>query len=287
MPLILVGTCAFADHEGFYPPGLPPRDRLRYYARHFPLVEIDVTFYTPIPPTRFRRWAEDTPAGFRFGVKAYGALTLHDRGPVAFPARRDLYRRFLEAVEPLHAHGKLLFLLFQFPPWFRPGPEATAYLEALAAEGAPCPLAVEFRHRSWWQGETYARTATLLRHLRLVNVVADEPEAGPTSIPRVPVVTDRRLAVLRLHGRNAATWNARGLRTSGERFDYLYTRAEMAELVELARQLEPSAATVALLLNNNRADYAVRNAFDALELLGEAVARPTLFGGRIPSHEDA
>ena len=43
---VLVGTCSWTDktllESGWYPPQVAtPEERLRYYARHFPIVEVD------------------------------------------------------------------------------------------------------------------------------------------------------------------------------------------------------------------------------------------------------
>src|SRR5690606_15454459 len=116
---IRVGTCAWSDHEEYYPPGLPARERLSYYAQHFSLVEVDSTFYRLQPARWFESWAERTPPDFRFNVKAYGAITRHHREPR--PGEEDLvevFRRFDASVQPLREAGKLGALHFQFPPWF-------------------------------------------------------------------------------------------------------------------------------------------------------------------------
>ena len=36
---VLVGTCNWADHQGYYPPGIKSTERIGYYARHFPVQE--------------------------------------------------------------------------------------------------------------------------------------------------------------------------------------------------------------------------------------------------------
>ena len=45
MGTILVGTSAWSDHDPFYPPGTRPADQLPFYARHFPVVEVNTTYY--------------------------------------------------------------------------------------------------------------------------------------------------------------------------------------------------------------------------------------------------
>ena len=84
--MIREGTCARSDHENFYPAGLPKPAQITYYARFFPLVEVDSSFYRPSSARNCALWTERTPPEFRFHVKAYRALTWHDRE--AAPIRR-------------------------------------------------------------------------------------------------------------------------------------------------------------------------------------------------------
>lgn len=267
---ILCGTCAWADHQNFYPPGLKPTERLAFYARHFPVVEVDSTFYHPQPARNFQLWAGRTPAGFVFDVKAYRAMTRHDRQPR--PGDEDVaevFARFRESLRPLEQSGKLRAVLFQFPPWFTCTPENRGYLEWVRETYDTLLLAVEFRHRSWWQAAQRQETLDFLRSNALVNVICDEPQVGSGTVPAVVEVTNPRLAVVRFHGRNAAAWYKKGLANSGERFNYLYSRQELQPWAEAALRLAAEAQEVHLLMNNNFGDYAVRNARDLLEVLQE------------------
>src|SRR5439155_20446938 len=123
----------------FYPPGVTaPADRLRYYARHFPVVEVDATFYA-LPAERMARaWVERVPGDFVFGVKAFAALTQHPFVPARLPpdlrtalgaelarsprvygrevpeeVMREIWRRFAAAIRPLHEAGLLGYVLLQ------------------------------------------------------------------------------------------------------------------------------------------------------------------------------
>jgi len=270
MARIRVGTCAWSDHEDYYPPGLPPRERLTYYARHFSLVEVDSTFYRLQPARFFAGWAARTPPDFRFNVKAYGALTRHHREP--HPGEEDLmevFKRFAESVEPLREAGKLGALHFQFPPWFTCTEESREWVQVCREFFADQVVAVEFRHRSWFTEENREETLRFLRAIRAVHVACDAPQVGSGTVPRVVAVTDPRLAIVRFHGRNTKTWYIKGARTTAERFDYLYSKEELAEWLDPIRQvLAQEAEEVHLLMNNNRSNYAVRNALDLMELLG-------------------
>lgn len=268
MATIRVGTCAWSDHEDYYPRGLPANERLAYYAGHFPIVEVDSSFYHLQPAKWYTAWAERTPPGFVFNVKAYGAMTRHHRVPR--PGEEEIgevFKRFDESVQPLREAKKLKALHFQFPPWFTCTSENREWIAWCREFFSADLFAVEFRHSSWFQDGAREQTLDLLRQIRAVNVVCDEPQIGTGTVPPVVAVTDPRLAIVRFHGRNAATWYIKA-ETTAQRFDYLYSREELAQWVSPIRQaLEPEAAEVHLLMNNNRSNYAVTNALDLMELL--------------------
>ena len=140
---IKVGTASWTDRtlldSGWYPASADtPEKRLSYYARQFPLVEVDATYYSPPAERTARLWAERTPPGFTFNVKAFSLLTGHPTRvsalykdlrpdtdkrnvyPDDLPAQayEEVWTRFLSALDPLVEAGKLGALLFQFPPWF-------------------------------------------------------------------------------------------------------------------------------------------------------------------------
>src|SRR5919197_1428116 len=57
---------------GFYPAGTDSREFLRFYAERFSTVELNTTGYRLPAEEQFRRWAEQTPAEFRFAPKLAG-----------------------------------------------------------------------------------------------------------------------------------------------------------------------------------------------------------------------
>jgi uncharacterized protein YecE (DUF72 family) len=129
-------------------------------------------------------------------------------------------------------------------------------------------LAIEFRNRTWFEGERHAaRTLAFERDNGLVNVVVDEPQGIPNTIPSVWEVTNPELALLRLHGRNHATWNRKGLAASSQRFDYEYDRAELSGIAEGVRGLATRARRVHVLFNVNHEDQGQRGARDLTQLL--------------------
>jgi uncharacterized protein YecE (DUF72 family) len=233
-----------------------------------------------------------TPPAFVFDVKAFALLTGHGAAPDRLPPelrgllslaaarKRNVYLRDLppegeallweihrRALAPLHEAGKLGAVLFQFPHWFRAGHRGREHIRKVVAELDPFPIAVEFRGGGWLSDEAgVARTLSFLESLGIAYVAVDEPQGFPNSTPPIAVAT-ADLAVVRFHGRNRDTWEARG-GSASDRFNYLYDRAELAEWAPQVRALAERAATVHVLFNNNYQDYGVRNARQMTALLG-------------------
>ena len=296
---ILVGSCSWADKtlidSGWYPPAAAksPEERLRYYADHFPIVEVDSTYYA-IPHARNAElWVERTPDEFTFDVKAYSLFTGHGAAVQAFPKdlkealpgdlrqKRNVYmkdlpaetgdemwRRFNETLLPLDSAGKLGTVLFQYPPWFGPrGENREAILEAKERLGQ-YRMAVEFRNAAWMaEPQDQERTLRFLTENSIPYVCVDEPQGFKSSVPPVTAVTHPSVALLRMHGHNNETWAARS-KTAAERFDYLYSEDELREWAPRIRGLAEDAAEVHVLMNNCHSDYSVRNARQIGEILG-------------------
>lgn len=281
MARIRVGTASWTDHEPFYPPEYNRADmrarRIEYYARFFDVVEVDSTFYHLMPARNFALWAERTPDDFIFDVKAYGELTWHHRdsqGEAQAP-QSETFGHFSAMIQPMREARKLGAILFQFPPWFTFSEERIEYFDIVREAFPEDTIAVEFRHRSWLEGPRLERTRAALAERRLAFCAVDEPQVGSGSAPPVVMVTDPHFTMTRFHGRNRQTWYGKGLTSSRQRFDYLYTREELAPWVERIRsaaaQLTGSEAHV--ITNNNASNYGIVNAFDLQSMLGMAVGQ--------------
>ncbi|VVM05094.1 hypothetical protein MAMC_00405 [Methylacidimicrobium cyclopophantes] len=294
MVLILVGTASWTDptllSSGWYPAeAQDPESRLRYYAAHFPLVEIDSSYYALPRRENAKRWAERTPAGFTFDCKAFRLFTQHPASPAALPsdlrpspgreirekiyyrdlpeaARRELWRRFREGLSPLRGAGKLGVVLFQFPPWFSYSQENREHLLHCAAMLEGYRIAVEFRNASWFSGARRAdETLQWESEQGFIPVIVDEPQGTSASVAAIWEVPWSEVAVVRLHGRNRETWMARNLHSAADRFRYRYDDAELRELAASVRALRVSRIHV--LFNNCYRDYGVRNAARFQEIL--------------------
>ena len=283
MGQVRVGTASWTDRTlieaGWYPPEANnPEKRLRYYARQFPLVEVDATYYALPAEQTARAWAERTPAGFTFNIKAFSLFTQHPTPVRAFPADlreaagqgskervylKDVdpavaeaaWDRFLAALEPLRATGKLGAILLQFPPWFPIGRARREYILACAARAAPDRVCVEFRNRTWMTEDNQRETLDFLASHQLPYVCVDMPQGYPSSIPPVLAATSD-LAVIRLHG-HSEHWDAK---TVQERFNYRYNDKELKEWAGQAKQLARDADETHVVFNNCYRDYAHVNA---------------------------
>ncbi len=281
MTRIRVGTASWTDHEPFYPPEYSRADmrsrRIEYYARFFSLVEVDSTFYSLQPARNFALWGERTPTDFIFDVKAYSELTWHHRDErgKGQPPHSDTFARFSEMIQPLRDAGKLGAILFQFPPWFTFADDGLEYL-SLVRESLPNDtIAVEFRHRSWLEGRNVSRTRETLTSERLAYCAVDEPQVGSGSVPPVALITDPGFSMVRFHGRNRATWYGKGLTSSRQRYDYLYSLDELKPWVERIQRIAErlTGSEVHVIANNNASNYGVVNALDLQGLLGQPVGR--------------
>lgn len=284
---IRVGTASWTDRalleSGWYPDDVTTAEqRLGYYARQFPLVEVDSTYYTPPSERNSALWVSRTPAGFTFDVKAFSLLTRHPtRGDALYKDLRprtgkrtvyqedlapgvveEVWARFLAALHPLQEAGKLGAVLFQFPPWFPDDPRNREYLLQCRERCAPARISVEFRNATWMSGDNAERTLDFLRSAAVPYVCVDMPQGHPSSMPPVVAAT-ADLAVVRFHGRSRH-WTSRDTR---RRYGYLYSEDELRQWVPRLQALAEDAGSVHVLMNNCCGDNAQINARQLADLL--------------------
>ncbi len=134
----------------FYPAKLPQRSFLQYYATQLNAVEVNFTFRQLVKETTALKWIAETPAGFRFSVKAHQVITHIKR----LKKTEDFIPRFLGTIEPLAQAGKLGPVLFQLPPNLKS--DAKLLEEFLGTLPRGVASAFEFRHASWFTDEIFA-----------------------------------------------------------------------------------------------------------------------------------
>ena len=164
---------------------------------------------------------------------------MDDRGRVDRPSRElrgEVFARFHRALEPLRSAGKLGGILLQFPSYVVAKDLSRDYLAwAVEQLRGDRPL-VEFRHRSWLDEENRDATLAFLEELGATHVVVDAPKTEAKNLVPTVIAATAPLAYVRMHGRNAGTWNVRG-GSASDRFDYLYSEEELREWVEPLREL--------------------------------------------------
>lgn len=254
--MIRLGTSGFSYDDwvaAFYPPDLPRRDWLSFYAREFDTVELNVTYYR-VPGLRtVQGWSDRTPPGFSFSVKAHGSLT-HERTDPD-------HKGFVEALRPLREDGKLACILAQFPHSFRPSPGAWEYVAALRDGLAGCPVVVEFRHKSWVSEETFTR----LKDLGLGYCCVDEPKLSGLMPPTIRATGP--VGYVRFHGRNAAKWWNH--EAAWERYDYTYPENELGEWIPGLGELAAATDVVLVYANNHYRGQSVEALRTLRKLLAE------------------
>lgn len=284
---IRVGTASWTDKtllaSGWYPQDVTtPAARLDYYASKFPLVEVDSTYYSPPAENTARLWAQRTPTGFTFNVKAFSLLTNHPTRPstihkdlrpetdkrnlyqrdVAPELVRQVWERFLGALEPLYDAGKLGAILLQFPQWFPISKRSKDYILECKRTCDPLRICVEFRNHTWMDDRNRAETLDFLTSYGIPYVSVDMPQGHTTSIPPVLAATSD-LAVVRFHGHSDG-WTSRDIY---QRFGYKYSQEELEDWAPRLRELADEADTTHVLMNNCYRDYAQTNASQLASLL--------------------
>jgi uncharacterized protein YecE (DUF72 family) len=146
---VRVGTAGWSV-PGRYLAEFPAGDtHLERYAREFPVVEIDTSFYRHHQRATYARWAASVGEEFRFAVKTPKALTHEGNLHAGASATRD---RFLAEVDGLGA--KLSVLLVQLPPSLVFDETATAFFADLKRALPPTvQIACEPRNLTWSTAE--------------------------------------------------------------------------------------------------------------------------------------
>lgn len=281
---IEVGTASWTDESlvksgRFYPKGASAEDRLHFYASRYRMVEVDSSYYALPSSRNATLWAERTPEGFHFNMKAFRLFTGHQTPPQALPKdvaaalavhfadkrtlyykdtpaeiRDKLWKRFEAGIRPLRDAGKLVAVYFQFPPWVTPAPKSHQHIIECAERLDGYQLATEFRHASWFDAEHHDATLEFERQHGFAHVVLDMPQGFSNSLPQIWEVTTSSLAIVRLHGRNVDTWNVKGQTAASDRFNYDYPDADLLDIAGNVKRLANGADMVQVVFNNNYED---------------------------------
>lgn len=269
--MIQIGLTGWGDHDSIYAADTRTHEKLQEYSSHFPVVELDSSFYAVQPIRNMEKWVKETPENFQFIVKAYQGMTGHDREEKEnpFETKEEMFQAFRESVEPLQKAGKLGAVLFQFPPWFDCRQEHVQYIRYCKQQMKGIPVALEFRQQTWYEERFQQQTLDFMKQEGWIHTIADEPQAGVKSVPFVPVVTVKEKAIIRLHGRNVHGWNYSGNANWRKvRYLYEYSEKELTAIAKEVKRLEKQCKEVIVLFNNNSGGYAAGNAKQLQQMLG-------------------
>ncbi|OEH93958.1 DUF72 domain-containing protein [Bacillus solimangrovi] len=285
--MIYIGLTGWGDHYTLYPENQAGAKKLLSYAAHFPIVELDSSFYAVQPKRNMEKWVSETPERFQFVVKAYQGMTGHQRGEIPFTTKREMFEAFLNSIQPLQDSGKLSMVLFQFPPWFDCKKEHVTYLRYCKDRMGDVPVALEFRNQTWFEPKYYEQTLTFMEKEKWIHSICDEPQVGKGSVPTILHATDDNKTLIRFHGRNVEGWRKPKHGNWREvRYLYRYNKKELSEWCEWLNKLNNQTKDIYIVFNNNSGGDAADNAKQMMEILninytGLAPRQLDLFGNEL------
>jgi uncharacterized protein YecE (DUF72 family) len=248
----LIGTSGwmYRDWNGvFYPNTVTGTSQLPFYAERFPTVEVNSTFYHMPRATTTKHWQEITPDTFCFSIKMNRYLTHTKRLLIDDDSRTSL-NDFIDAISQLGQ--KLGVVLVQLPPSLRCDPQRLstfimAFESAAKKRHITVPLALEFRHASWFTDEV----RQILKYHGAAQVINDSPNRWPADLS---VPSD--IAYIRFHG------NKRLYRSS-------YSDKELREWVDFMQTACNHCKTIFIYFNNDYHAVAVKNAQSLTQIIAD------------------
>jgi uncharacterized protein YecE (DUF72 family) len=227
----------------FYPPDLPARRYLEFYAGEFPATEVNYSFYHLPKRSTYENWSRQVPENFAFAVKASRFITHIKRLQDVDTA----WQTFVSNARYLGRH--LGPILLQFPPTV---PCDLTRLKGFLTGSQPAEktaiplrLVFEFRHDSWFTDRVYR----LLNQHRAALCIADSAR-----YPRRDVITSD-FTYLRYHG-------PQGL------FASKYPDARLVKEAKMIRKYMRSGLDVYVFFNNDALGHAIENARTLRTMVG-------------------
>ncbi len=236
----LVGTSGwvYPHWKGtFYPKKLPQSEWFSYYAKKFPTVEINATFYRRFKNQTYINWYNKAPADFSYVLKVHRLITHRKYLIDAEPQIKEFCRSASFLKE------KLGLILLQLAP--NTSYDLDRLKKAIQTFSDTKKIAVEFRNKEWFNEDT----KKLLKKTNSVFCSVDSPKTK-----LIDWLTSST-AYIRLHGRNQ--WYA-----------YDYSIKELKEIADLAKNMANRGANkIYIFFNNDFNGYAPKNALTLLKML--------------------
>jgi len=234
----------------FYPEDLPQARWFEHYARHFPTVEINYSFYRLPTEGSFDRWREQSPAGFVYAVKANRYLTHIKR----LKDCQEPLERFLSRARRLG--DKLGPILYQLPPRWKANPERLEEFAHLLPKDLIHVF--EFRDERWFIEPVFQ----ILQAHGLAFCIFDMPGL------ECPLRVTSDVVYIRFHG---AGWLYAGR----------YSREMLATWAQRIAHFLSEGRRVYAYFNNDAFGHAVVNARELAGMIGAIAAESQdLCGGQ-------
>ena len=259
---LLIGTSGWSYDEWVGPFYEKKRGKFTHYTRVFTTVEINSTFYSYPSEGMIMGLMRNAPPGFLFAAKLPGQIT-HDKWLDLKQGALEDTTRFLELVRPLAE--KLGPILIQLRPKFNKEDHMGNLEEYLEAIPKNYEWAIEFRHPSWLDPETYR----LLSKHNVAYTIVDEPLLPPET----HVTAD--FAYIRWHGHGERLW-----------YDYEYREDQLDEWLPKVTEVKGKARRVYGYFNNHFRANAVKNAVEMLDRLDMASPEQKLALEKITSYRE-
>lgn len=261
---------SYSDWAGYVYPSPRPKGfhEATYLAQFFDTIEINTSFYQPLPADLAAQWIERVSenSGFVFTAKLWRKLTHELSATVSSASMPEISSEDERAIragfDTLQKAEKLGVVLLQFPFSFHHSAEAFAYLESLIRKFADYPLAVEVRHASWNHPDVFA----FLRESNVALCNVDQPLIGRSLAPSDE--TTSSIGYIRLHGRRYDTWFTDDPDVpTHERYNYLYSAEELKPWAKRIRSVAERARNTFVITNNHYLGKAVVNALELVSML--------------------
>lgn len=244
---IYIGTSGWSYDswiEKFYPKEISKAKWLGYYSKYFNTVEINSSFYHLPKPETFKNWFKNTPAGFKFSVKASKYIT-HTKKLLNC---KDPLENLFEASSWLKE--KLEIFLFQLPPSLKKDYQRIKNFFNLLFELKKYnefnkyKYVFEFRDESWFCDEIYE----LLNEYGVGCVISNSG-----IFPAHNIITGN-FCYIRMHG-------------STSLYSSKYNDDELKEVAEMSLKNINNNVPTYIYFNNDVCGYAIENAISLQEML--------------------
>ncbi|MBA6155177.1 DUF72 domain-containing protein [Tenacibaculum sp. S7007] len=166
-PNVYVGCAKWnkADLKGFYPRGT--KDELEYYSKQFNSIELNATFYRQFPAEQFEKWKLKTPDNFKFFPKIGQEISHWKR----LQGVQDTVNVYLD--NSAHLQEKLGTIFLQMHSNFGPK-NFDALQNFVVSWPKEIPLAIELRHKDWYEDKAIFNDYTkLFEENNIANVLVD------------------------------------------------------------------------------------------------------------------